>query len=84
MRYALRNQVKLAEAFSTAYVKRMILSLDNYFKKNEDVVAPIFHEGDTYPFILVDDSTHSEAVFEFWIVKKVYDSYLLAYKSIIS
>lgn len=84
MRYTIRNQVKLTEAFGVEYLRRMFKSLDEYFKKNEDIVDPIKHDGDPYPFILVDDVTHSEAIFEFWVVKKVYDSYLLAYKSIIS
>lgn len=81
-RYTLRNKEKIAQAFDQAYLSRMVSSLDSHFSDSKEIEE--HDSGDNrYNMILVDDIGHSVNMFEFYIIKKTYDVYLLAFKGII-
>lgn len=82
MRYSLRNQHKILKQFDQKYLDRMIRSLEAHFKANKEI-EEIETRAEAYPYILVDDIDHTVNIFEFYVIKKIYDVYNLAFKGII-
>ena len=84
MRYALRNQHKIAKAYSNQVLKRIIRSLDLYFgkKTNLDNDTKLI-EGDKYKTLFIDDIEHSTNIIAFYIIEQKYDVYRLAFKEFI-
>lgn len=82
MRYALRNQSKILDKFDQKYLDRIIRSLDAHFKSYKEI-EEIESKGERYPIIHVDDVGHTVNMFEFYVIKKIYDVYNLAFKGII-
>ena len=82
MRYALRNQHKIAKAYSNQVLKRITRSLDAYFKKQradfgEDAKRI---DGDKYDTLIINDIDHSTNLIAFYIIEQKYDVYRLAFK----
>ena len=85
MRYALRNQEKIKSALGEDLLLRILDSLkqgfelwgDNIDKQIESV------EGHPYPLLTLDDAQHSSNVIAFYVVKKQYNVYTLAFKEFI-
>ena len=85
MRYALRNQDKIRNALGEDLLLRLLESLkqgfelwgDNIDKQIESV------EGHPYPLLTLDDAQHSSNVIAFYVVKKQYNVYTLAFKEFI-
>lgn len=83
MRYALRNQDKIAEAYSPDYVKCLIESLDHFFKTvDEDAIADYWRINtmhSPYPVLQVNDVADTGAIFEFAIIGRTFDVLRLAF-----
>lgn len=85
MRYALRNQDKIRNALGEDLLLRLLESLkqgfelwgDNIDKQIESV------EGHPYPLLTLDDAQHSSNAVAFYVVKKQFDVYTLAFKEFI-
>lgn len=85
MRYALRNQEKIKSALGEDLLLRILDSLkqgfelwgDNIDKQIESV------EGHPNPLLTLDDAQHSSNVIAFYVVKKQYNVYTLAFKEFI-
>ncbi|MEQ3162088.1 hypothetical protein AAA214_02920 [Parabacteroides goldsteinii] len=85
MRYALRNQDKIRNALGEDLLLRLLESLkqgfelwgDNIDKQIESV------EGHPYPLLTLNDAGHSNNVVAFYVIKKQYNVYTLAFKEFI-
>jgi len=80
-RFSLRNQDKIAKHYDEKYVKRMLDSLKIYFEAGK--IEEIQIEGDKFPVIMLDDCGHTVNMFVFYVIRKTYDVYNLAYKEVI-
>lgn len=76
MRYALRNQDKLKEAFGDDGLKRMKDSLDSHFKEMA-VLQVEKLEGDKYPTMAVHDRLQT---ITFFVTTQMFDVVHLAFK----
>ena len=85
MRYALRNQHKITEAYSPEILKRIIKSLDVFFSGATSLHTNIHHDGgiDKYPTLIIDDAEHTTNTIVFYIIGSKYDVYRLAFKEFI-
>ena len=81
-RFSLRNQDKIAKHYDRKYVERMLNSLKIYFEAGN--IEKIQIEGDRFPVIFVNDSGHTVNDFVFYVIRKTYDVYNLAFKEVIS
>jgi hypothetical protein len=79
MRFALRNQDKIAESLGKDYLETLRKSLMAYFAERDEI--PEYDiEGGKYRAITVPNSRRgSEIEFVFVIIRKKYDVYNLAY-----
>lgn len=84
MRYALRNQDKIAEAYSPEYLQQhLIASLDNFFRTvDEDAISDYWRidtsEG-KYPILAINDIAYETHTLEFAIIGRQYDVLKLAF-----
>ena len=87
MRWALRNQEKIKAYFEEdgdKILKRIKDSLDKEFSSYPDVEQHIeVVEDEPYPILNVDDAGHSFNTIDFYVIKKQYDVYTLAFKEFI-
>lgn len=82
MRYALRNQDKIAKAFGDDVLKRIIDSLDDYFKTAKKIES--FQIGnELYETMMINDIGHTVNVIAFYIVEVKFDVLRLAFKEFI-
>ena len=79
MRYTLRNKTKIVAAYDLTLYNRMTKSLDKHFADYKEIEA-IEIEGDDYKTILVDDIGHTVNMFAFYLIRKTFDVYNLAFK----
>lgn len=88
MRYALRNQEKIASALSDDYLKNHIVkSLDYYFSKcnDERIKDDISQEeyvsrtGENYPVLRINDLADDNAMLELAVIGQQYDILKLAF-----
>jgi hypothetical protein len=85
MRYALRNQEKIAAAYSTDYLQQHIIaSLYKYFANTSDEVIEDALEfqtinGKEYQVLQINDIEDERCMFEFVIIGRKYDVFRLAY-----
>ena len=82
MRYALRNQDKIENAFP-GLTKSIIASLDKAFSGSRDMQVEA-EKHEKYPIILIDDTGHPTGMIAFYIIKTRYDVYHLAFKEFIN
>lgn len=79
-RYALRNKRKIRKAFSEKKTQNIINSLKRGFPEGiKDI-----YEGKPYSMISVEDLEHTSDIIIFYIIKKTYDVYQLAFKEFVS
>ena len=85
MRLVLRNQEKIKEAFGEDLLQRILKSVEQGLKLyGNDIDKEIeTEEGHPYPLLTLDDADHSFNVIAFYVVKKQYDVYTLAFKEFI-
>ena len=82
MRFALRNKNKLIKSFGVDYYNLLIDSLTEYFKNRTEIPEHSLGGVDNYKFIFVPNiQPKTDSEFEFAIISKTYDVYLLAYYS---
>lgn len=87
MRWALRNQDRIKahfEPYGDEILERIKESLEQAFK-SDDIEKHIDKaENEPYPILDVNDVGHSFGTILFYVIKKTYDVYLLAFKEFIS
>lgn len=88
MRYALRNQEKIAKVYSEEYLKQHIIaSLDNYFSENCNTrilhdcaqEAYVSADGTNYQILRINDIADKDCMLEFYVLIKIYDVLRLAF-----
>jgi hypothetical protein len=82
MRYSLRNQHKIKQALSEKHLKRILSSLDEAFKN--DGPEPKEMHGEDYKVIDINDNGHSCGLILFYVIRKTYDVYNLAFKEFVN
>ena len=85
MRYALRNQDKIRNALGEDLLLRLLESLKQGFELWDDNIDKQIEsvEGHPYPLLTLNDAQHSSNVIAFYVVKKQYNVYTLAFKEFI-
>lgn len=83
MRFALRNKKKIIDAFDETYHNRMVASLKAHFIQNE-TIEEHKNDQDKYAITIVSDLENTDGMFIFYVIRKTYDVYLLAYKTFVS
>lgn len=85
MRYALRNQDKIRNALGEDLLLRILESLKQGFELWDDNIDKQIEsiEGHPYPILTLNDAQHSSNVIAFYVVKKQYNVYTLAFKEFI-
>lgn len=84
MRYALRNQDKIAASYGEDYLKQhLIASLDNFFKVVDEDAMGEYYRMDTgeckYLILRINDLADSNAMVEFAVVGRQFDVLKLAF-----
>ncbi len=84
MRYALRNQDKIATAYSPEYLQQhLIASLDNFFRTVDEDAMSCYWRIDTsecqYPILAINDTADENCMLEFAIIGRQYDVLKLAF-----
>lgn len=87
MRYALRNQEKIAATYSKDYLQQHIIaSLDEAFANiSTEVIEEAMTveyqtiNGKNYPYIRVNDVADEDAMIEFVVIGRQYDVLKLAF-----
>lgn len=85
MRYALRNQEKIAAAYSTDYLQQHIISsLYKYFAdaSEEEIEEALEYQtinGKEYQVLQINDVADKDAMLEFVIVGRQYNVFRLAF-----
>lgn len=84
MRYALRNQEKIAAAYSPEYLQQhLIASLDNFFRTvDEDAIMEYWRINEfhsLYPILRINDTADKDCMLEFAIIGRQYDVLKLAF-----
>ena len=87
MRYTLRNQDKIKSHFGEdgdILLKRILDSLDSFFKSKYNIDDFIFNEqSQPYPILSIADAHHTSNIVSFYIIRNAYDVYHLAFKEFI-
>lgn len=85
MRYVLRNQERIKNALGEELLQRILGSLKHGFEQyGSDIEKEIETvEGHPYPLLTLNDAGHSFNVIVFYLVKKQYDVYTLAFKEFV-
>lgn len=86
MRYTLRNQEKIKshfEPYGEETLNRINESLKNAFSSNDIENYIDNWENEPYPILCIDDIGHSFNMIAFYVLKKQYDVYNLAFKEFI-
>lgn len=84
MRYALRNQEKIATAYSPDYLQQhLIASLDRFFQMVDEDTLACYWRIDTseckYPILAVNDIADDDCMLEFAIIGRQFDVLKLAF-----
>lgn len=87
MRWALRNQDKIKEHFEPdgdEMLERLKKSLRNAFSTYENIEECIKDwENEPYPVLCIEDAGHTFNMVAFYVIRKQYDVYTLAFKEFI-
>ena len=85
MRYSLRNQSKVAAAYSPDMLKRIIDSLDAYFRNRPFIPGKDCNKigNDQYETLIIDDIGHTTNMIAFYVIEIKYDVLKLAFKEFI-
>lgn len=82
MRYALRNQRKIENKLGIDFLNDLKKSLDVCFQSCSDI-SKMERSEERFNFISVK-SLNLKCSYEFYVIKRTYDVYLLAYKDQLS
>ena len=85
MRYALRNIEKIRsyfEPYGDEIIDRILKSLEDYFATTTGIEKDIVQ--DVRPVLSINDLGHSFGLIEFYIIKKTYAVYILAFKRFVN
>lgn len=83
-RFALRKQKKIKKELGNDLLKRMLDSLNEAFSTYsniEDHIKP--WEGESYSILSIGDSGHTSNMVAFYVIRKRFDVYTLAFKEFI-
>lgn len=81
MRYALRNQAKIAEQLGAEALTRLKDSLKQYFAQVEDPEEYLYKvPGLPYPILTIPDTTTGKTDIRFYFIRKQWDVLTLAFK----
>jgi len=84
MRYALRNQHKISDAYGPEMLKRIVVSLDEYFgKERKELGAETWESDPRYPILTIPDAGHTTNDICFYVIGQQYDVAKLAFKEFI-
>lgn len=85
MRFALRNQKKICEQLGKDLLDRILLSLQKALEYYGDRIDSQIEEveGYPYPVLTVDDAGHSFNLVSFFVIRKRYDVYTVAFHEFI-
>ena len=85
MRYALRNKAKIKSALGEDLLLRILESLKQGFELWGDDIDKQIESVDGHPFppLTLEDAGHSSNVVAFYVIKKQFDVYTLAFKEFI-
>lgn len=87
MRWALRRQDKIKAAFEPKgdeILTRIKKSLADAFANYKDIEQHIETvDGEPYPLLCIDDAGHTFNMIVFYVVRKQYDVYTLAFKEFV-
>lgn len=81
-RFSLRKQRKIASVYGDKFLKRLINSLNEAFKTTPPEIKEI--EGEPYPVIEINDEGHTCGMIIFYVVRRTFDVYNLAFKEVIN
>lgn len=85
MRYALRNQAKIAERLGGEIVPRLKGSLKRYFETVEDPEYYLnYVPGLPYPVLTIPDITNDKIDIRFYFIRKQWDVLTLAFKEFVN
>ena len=82
-RYSLRNAHKIIAHYDKDTYLRIRFAIHHYFFNNNKIESEKI-ENEKYETIIVDDPNHTCGLIVFYIIKKTYDVYNLAFKEFIS
>jgi hypothetical protein len=82
MRYTLRNQKKIINAFDEKVFNNIRKSLIIEFKKTKLDIRKI--GNDKYDTLMINDDNHTCGLIAFFVISKKYDVYKLAFKEFIN
>lgn len=85
MRYALRNKAKIKSVLGEDLLQRILESLKQGFELwGDDIDKQIESvDGHPFPLLTLEDAGHSSNVVAFYVIKKQFDVYTLAFKEFI-
>lgn len=85
MRFALRKQKKIREQLGQELLDRILLSLQKAFEHYGDMIDSQIEEveGYPYPILTVDDAGHTFNLVSFFVIRKQYDVYTVAFREFI-
>lgn len=85
MRFVLRNQQKIKDALGDELLQRILKSIRQGFEQYGNGIEKEIEtaEGHPYPLLILNDAGHSFNVIVFYVVKKQYDVYTLAFKEFV-
>lgn len=85
MRYALRNQKKIEAAYSPEMLKRIIDSLNEYFKNKYFIPGKDIQQigNDQFQTLIISDTGHTVNLIAFYVLSIKYDVVRLAFKEFI-
>jgi hypothetical protein len=84
MRYSLRNQNKIKNAFGDKFLRRLTASLESTFEDCTIEELDVQENIQPYPILCVHDASHIAGMILFYVVSKTLDVYNLAFKETIN
>lgn len=82
-RFSLRNKVKIEKAFDPSFYTLLMDSLKEHFLNHSEIEE---HSYDNEEFKVIHVNSvqpNSDSTFEFYVIRKTFDVFNLAYKSVI-
>ncbi len=77
-RFALRNQHLIIKSLGLEFNKLLLESLKTHFNSNVEIKENVY--SDKYSTVHVNNTQNIDSFFEFYVIRKTYDVYILAYK----
>lgn len=81
-RYSLRNKKKISDKLGIKNLTRIVTSLNEAFKT--DLIELHSVEGEKHQILNINDTGHSCGLILFYVIRKTYDVYNLAFKEFVN